>query len=207
MTWTLRHQGSPRQVPGLSPAQIVEGLQDGEWEPTDEVRGPEDADWVSLEDHPRFAEIVADLESPASEPVPDSETHLDMNALIDVTLVLLIFFILTTSYEVLEKVLAMPQGMASEERTGVKDVSQQDVDNFMIRVEARPQGAGAVVSVEGQSVPEGELQTTLRRFAREKQKTTVLLDAAGVDYGTVIKIIDAAGGAKIDRVNFLARPK
>src|SRR5262245_36028106 len=107
MTYSVRHQGSPQSVPNLTPAQIVEGLQEGMWEPTDEVRGPQDADWVAIEAHPQFAEIAADLEPPPPR-VYDDETRLDFNALIDVCLVLLIFFILTTSYATLQKILDAP---------------------------------------------------------------------------------------------------
>src|SRR5437879_4044447 len=63
MTWRIRHEGSPRAVEGLSLAEVVEGLQDGLWEPTDEVMGPLDHDWVALETHPQFADIAIDLET------------------------------------------------------------------------------------------------------------------------------------------------
>src|ERR1700722_18499157 len=90
MSWQLRHQGSPKAVSGLTVAQIVQGLRDGVWTPTDEVRGSPDAAWVALESHPQFAEVVEDLEAPPARP-HDDEAHVDMNALIDVTMVLLIF--------------------------------------------------------------------------------------------------------------------
>ena len=60
--FTLRHQGSPQVRDGLTLAQIVEGLQDGLWEPTDEIRGPGEREWRSLEDHPATTEIVAELD-------------------------------------------------------------------------------------------------------------------------------------------------
>ena len=74
MTWKIRHQGSPRAVEGLTLADVLEGLQDGLWEPTDEVMGPTDQEWVALEDHPEFAELAADLE-PRSPHHYDDETH------------------------------------------------------------------------------------------------------------------------------------
>src|SRR4051794_777434 len=107
MNWTIRHQGSPRAVDGLSSGQVLEGLQDGRWEPTDEVKADGEPRWRSLEEHPQFAEAVADLEPPEPKHAED-ETRLDMNPLIDVCLVLLIFFILTTTYETIRKVLDMP---------------------------------------------------------------------------------------------------
>ena len=100
MTWKVRQEGSPQVREGLSTAQVLTGLEEGEWAPTDEVRGPDDRDWVRFEDHPAFADAVA------LEPLPspnDDETHVDMTPLIDVAMVLLVFFILIFTYSVLEK--------------------------------------------------------------------------------------------------------
>src|SRR5262245_19340515 len=108
MSWTVRHQGSPQHVTGLTSQELIEGLQDGLWDSTDEVKGPNDTAWTAIEEHPQFAEVVSHLD-PLEIVHEEEPTHLDMNALIDVCLVLLIFFILTTSYQTLEKVLAMPQ--------------------------------------------------------------------------------------------------
>src|SRR5882724_4257240 len=108
MSWQLRHQGSPKSIPDLSLGQIVEGLRDGQWEPTDEVIGPDDATWQPIESHPELAEIADEIEAP--EPARrDEGTHIDMTALIDVCLVLLIFFILSTTYGVVvQKVVPLP---------------------------------------------------------------------------------------------------
>src|SRR5262245_38710805 len=97
MPWQLRHQGSPQAVTGLSLQQIAEGLRDGLWETTDEVMCPSDQVWQAIENHPALAELAEEIEAPP--PLHrDEGTHLDFNALIDVCLVLLIFFILTTTY-------------------------------------------------------------------------------------------------------------
>src|SRR5258708_16016416 len=107
MSWTIRHEGSPRSVEGLTAAQVIEGLQEGQWEPTDEVRGPDDGIWLPIENHPQFAELAAEIE-PEHLGRREDETRLDMNPLIDVCLVLLIFFILTTTYPPLQKILPIP---------------------------------------------------------------------------------------------------
>ena len=62
MSWQVRHEGSPRTVDNLTPGQIAQGLEDGLWEPTDEVRGPDDPNWVAIENHPIFAEVAADVD-------------------------------------------------------------------------------------------------------------------------------------------------
>src|SRR5690606_10108525 len=97
MSWQVRHEGSPRTIDNLSYEQVVAGLHEGLWEATDEVRGPADPDWVRLESHPRLEEVCLDLE-PSGPLTHEEEARLDMNALIDVCLVLLVFFIITTSY-------------------------------------------------------------------------------------------------------------
>src|SRR4051812_31009946 len=107
MSWQMRHEGSPHVTSGLTPNQIVQGLNEGVWEPSDEVRGPADKTWAALESHPFFEEALAEYEA-APRHHDDGEEHLDMNPLIDVALVLLIFFILTTSYDALKKVMDMP---------------------------------------------------------------------------------------------------
>src|SRR5207245_10488453 len=109
MKYSVRHQGSPRWVDGLTVAEVVEGLQEGQWDPTDEVKGPADPDWVAIENHPQFEEIAADLEPPPGTQDVD-ETRLDMNPVIDVALVLLVFFMLTASYAAIQSVLIMPSG-------------------------------------------------------------------------------------------------
>jgi biopolymer transport protein ExbD len=204
MSWTVRHQGSPRQVEGLSLAQVIEGLHDGQWDSTDEVKGPTDQSWTTIEGHPQLVDVVHDLD-PLEIVHVEEQTHIDMNALIDVCLVLLIFFILTTSYQTLEKVLAMPKSKM-DDPGAVKVVAQERVENYMILVKARKEGANSVIWVEGEKVPEEQLKAVLSREARKAKKQELLLDADGVDYGTVIKIIDAAGGANIEQVHFLAQP-
>ena len=90
MSWKVRHEGSPRAVEDLTPGQIAQGLIDGHWEPTDEVMGPQDTEWVPLENHPNFATVALEVEPPPPREHED-ESRLDMNALIDVCLVLLVF--------------------------------------------------------------------------------------------------------------------
>src|SRR5271156_5476141 len=136
MNWKIRHQGSPRSIEGLTVAQVIEGLRDGQWEPTDKVMGPEDADWGAIENHAQFAETVADYEPPPP-PQHEDETRLDMNPLIDVALVLLIFFILTTTYESIRKVLDAPTVRPDSPTAKRRAVDPDEIKKLMIRVEAR----------------------------------------------------------------------
>jgi biopolymer transport protein ExbD len=203
MTWKVRHQGSPRSIEPLTLPEVIEGLQEGQWEPTDEVMGPQDRHWVAIENHPQLAEIAADLEPPATAP-PEDETRLDMNPLIDVALVLLIFFILITSYSALQKILEMPTSTPEGPKGPVR-VTQAKLDEVAVKVVARKESGKAVIRIEDKVVNEDELEAALRRFVRQTRKTKLVIDAADVEWGTVVAIQDAAQGAGVDGVLFLEK--
>jgi len=204
VTWKIRHQGSPRSIEGLAAEQVVEGLQDGLWETTDEVMGPQDRDWVPIERHPQFEEVAADIELPPPR-VHEDESRLDMNPLIDVCLVLLIFFILTTSYAALQNVLPTP-GVSKKDVKGKLEKTKQQIAELTIKVTARLENNKPVIRVEDEVVNLDDLAGALRRFVKATSKTHVLLDASDdVDWATVIAIHDAAHGAKIQHLHLLER--
>jgi len=198
--WKVRHQGSPRSIEGLKLPQVVEGLQDGLWEPTDEVMGPQDKQWVGIENHPQLAEVVADLEPPLAKPHED-ETRLDMNPLIDVALVLLIFFILTTSYAMLQKVLEMPATTTRKISDKPIRVKAHEANQFTIKVTARLENGKPVIKVEDEPVDPKNLVAALRQYVRDTGKTELLLDAKDVTWGTIVTIQDAAKGAGVQKAH------
>jgi biopolymer transport protein ExbD len=201
MTWKVRHEGSPSAVEGLTLQEVVQGLLDGQWEPTDEVMGPEDERWVAIENHPQLAEVAAELEPPGPK-VYDDETRLDMTALIDVCLVLLVFFILTTSYAALQRLIESP-AMARDDITGLMKITPQQAD-LMVKVKVHMQQDAPVIEVEGTPVEKDQLKTALSRFASDKRKTELLIDhTPRVPYGTIIAIQDAAKGAGFTKVHIL----
>ena len=210
MSWKVRHEGSPRAVEGLALAQVIQCLQDGLWEPTDEVMGPQDAGWVAFENHPQFAELAADLEPPPAKGY-DDETRLDMNTLIDVCLVLLVFFILTAAVAATQKMIAMA-GTTGEGVQGPPRVTKEKVEQFMIKVEVRQERRTvdgetkevSVIKVEDKEVPRDALLAELTRYARASGKTELLIDhSPKVPHGVVVAIQDAAKGAGISRVHIL----
>jgi biopolymer transport protein ExbD len=202
MNWKIRHEGSPQSVDGLTAAEVVEGLQDGIWEPTDEVMGPEDRQWVAIENHPQFEEIAADLEPPLA-PAHEDEARLDMNPLIDVALVLLIFFMLITSYVALQKVLEMhytPQDVDGKIKT---TTDRRLLYDLTIKVRALEEDGKPAIYVEDKKVDPDFLMQELSGYVRKTHKTHLLIDAKDVDWGTVVAIQDAAKGAGIDRAFLL----
>ncbi len=204
MTWSVRHQGSPKAVGGLSATAVLEGVADGQWEPIDEVRGEADHQWRPLELHPKFAEAVAEYEPPA--PVePEDESRLDMNPMIDVSLVLLIFFILTTTYETIRKVLDMPGVTATKLDAGARKAAMEKVKEFTIRITTRTDAGKTTIRVEDQDVQLDALTLKLGQFVKSSNKKQVLLDAQGVEWGLVMQIMDAAKGAGIEKTLLLKK--
>jgi biopolymer transport protein ExbD len=201
--WKVRHQGSPLALGELTLAQVAEGLADGRWEPTDEVMGPDDKDWVPIESHPQLEEIAAELEPPPPRHY-DDETRLDMNALIDVCLVLLIFFILTTSYAILQKRMEAPG--VSADKAGPPVIAKEKVEQQMIQVSVRMENGQPVFLVEGQKVAKDRLETELRKYVKATSKTQLLFEHDyDVPQSAVIAVLDAAKGAGMEKVS-LALP-
>jgi biopolymer transport protein ExbD len=199
--WKLRHQGSPTAMSDLTLAQVADGLADGRWEPTDEVMGPNDASWVPIESHPQLAEIAAELEPPPPHHY-DDETRLDMNALIDVCLVLLIFFILTTSYAVLQKRLEAPG--VSAEKVGPPVVSKAKIEQQMVHVIVRMENGKPVFQVEQQVVEPDRLEYELSRFLKATKKTQLLLEAEyDAPQSALVSVLDAAKGAGMEKVSLV----
>jgi len=128
MNWKIRHEGSPEHVE-MSLEQLQQGLADGVWEPTDEVLGPGETEWLPIESHPALAELAADLEPPPPRTY-DDETRLDMTPLIDVCLVLLVFFMLTATVAALQTRLDAPGIEKDNKRIPV--VTKDHVDKQMI---------------------------------------------------------------------------
>jgi biopolymer transport protein ExbD len=201
VNWKVRHEGSPQSVE-MEQQELVDSLLDGAWEPTDEVMGPDEDTWTAIESHPVLAEIAADLEQKQPKPY-DDETRLDMNALIDVTLVLLIFFILTTTVAALQKRLEAP---TVDDKTKVKVpvITEKEVQEQMIHVKAVMENGSPVVKIEETTVDPVRLVAELRKFVKETRKTDLLLEHDdNVPHDLVVKIIDSAKGAGMNRVRLL----
>jgi biopolymer transport protein ExbD len=203
--WKIRHQGSPSALGNLTLAQVAEGLADGHWEPTDEVMGPNDTTWIPIENHPQLEDIAAELEPPPPRHY-DDETRLDMNALIDVCLVLLIFFILTTSYAVLQKRLEAPG--VSADKVGPPVITKEKVEQQMVHVILRMENGKPVIQVEKEVVDPDRLEAELSKYLKATKKTQLLLEHEyDVPQSAVVAVLDAAKGAGMEKVSLVVPEK
>ncbi len=196
--WHVRKEGSPEVLSLPSAAAVVHGLREGNFGPTDEVKGPSDAEWLAIEAHPTFAEVAEEVAPPAAE---TDDTHLDMNPLIDVCLVLLIFFILTITYASLERALEVPDEM-SDEKGAPKNVELKDVKDKVFIVTAKMDGERAVIKlgVVGQlnEVPKERLYAEMEKLIGTTGRKEMVLDMdPDVPWGVECAIQDAAKGNKV----------
>ncbi len=199
MNWKVRHEGSPQHIELASAQDVMQGLLDGVWDPTDEVRGPEDANWVALENHPQFAEAAADI-----EPLPkmhEDESKLDMTALIDVCLVLLIFYILTTSYTQLQAAIENPSLAGDVERPPKIDMEQ--IRDQMIRVTVKlDKQEKPIIRIEDKVVEERMLTAEFRKLIGPKRTTVLLVFDGDVRNKTLTTIEDSAKQAGVNSINW-----
>ena len=202
--WNIRHEGSPQSAEGLTAEDILDGVKEGIWEPTDEVMSSSDADWMALEQHPVFAQAMADFDPPPPPPQAD-ETRLDMNPLIDVALVLLIFFILTTTYEELRKEFVPPAGQ--RENVQGTTITEKDLEKLTIRITAKMENDQPVYRVEGEVVAQGDLEAKFEEWQKKSGHTKLAMEIdPQVPWKAVIAIQDAAAGAKIAEIIRVIRP-
>lgn len=209
MPWCFRREGAAQEVRDLTIEQIIAGLRDGRIETTDEVVGPGETQWQPIENHPALAELAEELEPPLPR-VHEDPTSLDMNPLIDVCLVLLVFFILTTSYAT-AVLKVIPLQSAGEGSKGVRTIKADEAKKRMVEVEALVGSNGKlVVRVEGQSrevvtddgkLDGAKLQAAIKEYTHgADRKTEMLLKARGLDWGTVVALQDNAKAAGIHNV-------
>lgn len=195
MSWQMRHEGSPHATSGLTANQVLEGVKEGVWDVSDEVRGPTEVKWTPLESHPFFEEAIAELDV-ESVRHHDVEEHLDMNPLIDVALVLLIFFILTTSYEALRRVMDMPSVSQKKEGAVHRVIDKDEAKARFVIVSARTIDGKTEYKVDDQIVEEQHLQTAITVGVAEG-RNQMIIDIDNVPWEAVVKIIDAGQGAGI----------
>ncbi len=196
--WSIRFEGSDSVATVATPNAVLEGLRDGEWEPSDEVRGPTDSDWLAIEDHPAFSEAVAEMAPPPVEK-PD-DTKLDMNPLIDVALVLLIFFILTTSYSALRRTIELPNE-PDESKGATKKVTPQDVEAQVFRVEAWMADDRPRVRINDKLVELEDIEREMKEIVKSTGRREMMLEVDGrVPWGIEAQLHDAAKAADVKQI-------
>ncbi len=198
--WQVRKEGSPDVLSLPTAAEVLTGLRDGNFLPTDEVKGPTDVVWIAIEAHPTFAEAAEDIDPPPDEA---DDTHLDMNPLIDVCLVLLIFFILTITYASLERALDVPEDTADDKGAPERHKDEFKDDSFMVLVKMDGERPIIKMGTQGtlKEVPQERIFADMGNIINTTARKQMLLDIdKDVPWGIETAILDAAKGNKVHRI-------
>jgi biopolymer transport protein ExbD len=199
--WQVRKEGSTEVYALPTSAEVITGLRDGNFVPTDEVLGPGDTTFQPLETHPVFAEAALDIEPPPGD--ASDETHLDMNPLIDVCLVLLIFFILTITYASLERAVNVPEDTPDDKNAAKIDI--KDIQNVFV-VLVKMDGEKPVIKIGApgalKDVPsdKDKIFKEIEAMVASGRKEMVLDIEKDVPWGVETDVLDAAKGNKIHSI-------
>lgn len=207
ITWRLRHEGSPQPVPHpVTTEQILEGLKDGVYSSTDEVRGPGDQQWERLEKHIYFAEAVDLIEESLEEVVhAEEDTNIDMNPLIDVCLVLLVFFILATTLSIMEKVLRLPKNLPPSDKKYI--MKEEDAKKYAMLTLEQKNGATVYKINDYEAANDEVLIRELERLVKDGKSEIILEVKQGVPFDSYTRAIDAATTAHVTKVMTKATQK
>jgi biopolymer transport protein ExbD len=196
--WLVRPEGSSTAVTVPSAGEVLAGLRDGNWLPNDEVKGPADTVWQPIETHPLFKDFAAEIEPPRPEAV--DETNLDMNPLIDVCLVLLIFFILTITYASLERTIAIPDD-TPENKGQAQKLEYKDIKDRVFLVTAKMEGEKVVIRIEKEEVAQDQIAGKIQQIIDQTGRREMIVDIdKDVPWGVETAILDAAKGKGIHNV-------
>jgi biopolymer transport protein ExbD len=208
--WLVRTAGDPTPRPVPAPAGVLDGLREGDWDTTDEVRGPGERMWVPIEEHPTFADAVAEMGPPPPEPV--DETTLDMNPLIDVALVLLIFFILTATVSTLRRTIVLPPPQSEETQNPTPQAKDLEDRTFtlMVTLDEREEPVVKVSTGGGAErvIPYDRLELELKEVVNSTgRKEMVLKMANDVKWKTSVRVQSAATVAGVNKVYMYEKNK
>ena len=116
---------------------------------------------------------------------PKRRVALDISPLLDVVFLLLIFFLVTTTF--------LPDAGMDLELPESTTATQSEMAPTVVTV-----SEDGSVNLDGESVSIDELQQTIAALPEgERQKITVRADSR-VDYGVIVRIIDALRNAGVD---------
>ena len=191
--WDLRNHDSDSKSILLDSIEIQDLIVSGLISINDEIRKEGETTWKTFLDYPEFDDTF----SVKSSIKHDEDENIDMNALIDVCLVLLVFFILLTSYAKLVQHLEAAKTNPDSKIPSITTTQADQKTKVVIKTEA-----GKTLFYINEQVVESEnLTTALKASARKlKSKDLILFYSDDVPYQAVISIQDAARAADFQQI-------
>ena len=196
--WRVRQEDATDNGQVVRFERLTQGIIDGKWGEMDQALGPGDRQWRLIAEHPRLEEFLPRKQVFRGSTAEEAE--MDMTPMIDVTFQLLIFFMIAATYLV-QKTLDMPKPEASQEGSGAVTMAELEKNNIMVKI-----SRGGEITVQGKTVPADQLLNALNEAKKSATNAEIVLDVEDdVEHEVVVKVLDAAGGAQIERVMFVSR--
>jgi biopolymer transport protein ExbD len=196
--WHVRGADSQGEGRTIEFERLTRAIVDGILGEEDQVRGPTDAGWRLIGEHPQLEEHLPP--QPLFRPKSGESPDMDMTPMIDVTFQLLIFFMLTAAF-VVQKTLDMPA--AKEESLTKRPVSMSSLQKKNVIVVLKRDGT---MTVDGKPAALEGLTETLRAAAKSRDNRELVLDVEDdVEHDKVVQVLDRAADAEMQNVLFVNR--
>ncbi len=125
---------------------------------------------------------------------PAEEADVDLTPMLDVVFILLIFFIVTSTF-IQEKAL----GVEGPPPPSPPDQQQQQVPAILVYI-----GADNLITVNGRYTDIGGVRANMERLRAENPESALIIQAhPQAKSGTIIHIRDEAYNAEMERVNII----
>ena len=132
---------------------------------------------------------------------PDSA----MTPMIDVVFLLLIFFVVTSSFQTVERLL--PSELTAPSGTGIAaELKEQDFEKIVVRLQMSPQGT--IWKINGETVgSRAELAAKLSALASIRADLPVVIHPdEEIQLGDVVRVYDVARDVGLANIQFTTRP-
>lgn len=196
--WHVRGADSQGEGRAIEFERLTQAIIDGILGEEDQVRGPTDAGWRLIGEHPQLEEHLPP--QPLFRPKEAESAEMDMTPMIDVTFQLLIFFMLTAAF-VVQKTLDMPA--AKDDKLTKRPVSMSTLQKKNVIVVLKRDG---MMTVDGKPAALEGLTEALRAAAKSRDNRELVLDVEDdVEHDRVVQVLDHAADAEMQNVLFVNR--
>jgi biopolymer transport protein ExbD len=160
---------------------------------------------MSTHEH-EYDEFLSTEELEATRPRGRVDDEMDLTPMVDVTFLLLIFFMITAAFAV-QKAISVPP-ISDDEAAASQTLDQLEEDSIVVRVDADNIYwlTAPMWNEEQQAISQAEMRSKLRE-ARDDGKgpTTLLVQAHGsARHETVVAALDAGSGAGVEEIQLLS---